>query len=60
MKFDSISTNPALMDFSQFFYDMVIYIMYKRWVLKNHPLSMDEAIALTARLLKDGVPPLKK
>lgn len=60
MKLDSVDTNPALMDFLHYFYDMAIYIMYKRWVLKNHPLSMDEAIALTARLLKDGMPPLKK
>ena len=60
MDFNSVSTNPALMDFLQYYYDMGVYIMYKRWVLKNHPLPMDEIIALTAKLLKNGVPPLKK
>ena len=57
---EGIDEKGPIMDFLSYYYDMTIYIMYKRWVLKKRPIPMDEAVALTARLLKDGIPPLKK
>lgn len=57
---EEISSNAAIMDFLSYYYDLTIYIMYKRWVLKNRPVPMDEIVALTAKLLKEGIPPVKK
>ena len=57
---EEISSNAAIMDFLSYYYDLAIYIMYKRWVLKNRPVPMDEIVALTATLLKDGIPEPKK
>ena len=57
---EGINNSPVIGDFLSYYYDMSIYIMFKRWVLKNRPLPMDEIIALTARLIKQGMPPLKK
>ena len=57
---EGIDEKGPIMDFLSYYYDMAIYIMYKRWVLKKRPIPMDEAVALTARLLKDGIPPLEK
>ena len=47
--------NPTVKDFLFHYYDMTIYIMYKRWVTKKYPLSEEEAIALTAHLIKHGI-----
>lgn len=57
---EEISSNAAIMDFLSYYYDLAIYIMYKRWVLKNRPVPMDEIVAFTATLLKDGMPEPKK
>lgn len=57
---EGIDEKGPIMDFLSYYYDMAIYIMYKRWVLKKRPIPMDEAVALTAALLKDGIPEPKK
>ena len=58
--FNSNEYSPAVMDFLFFFYDMNVYVMYKRWVIKNYPIPKEEMIALTAKLIRDGLTPYKK
>ena len=60
MTFYSKDYSPVVMDFLYFFYDMNLYIMYKRWVLKNNPLPKEEMIVLTAKLIRDGLPEKKQ
>ena len=47
-------------DFLFYYYDLTMYTMYKRWVIKKYPLSKEEAITLTANLLRNGVSSLVK
>jgi hypothetical protein len=52
--------NATAKDFLFYYYDLTMYTMYKRWVIKKHPLSREEAITLTANLLRSGVSSLAK
>ena len=52
--------NATAKDFLFYYYDLTMYTMYKRWVIKKYPLSKEEAITLTANLLRNGVSSLVK
>lgn len=45
----------TFVDIIYHYYEMTIYIMYKRWVIKNYPIAKEEMIALTAKLIKQGI-----
>ena len=42
-------------DFLFYYYDLTMYTMYKRWVTKKYPIPKEEAVSLTANLLRNGV-----
>ena len=45
----------TFVDIVYHYYEMTIYIMYKRWVTKNYPIAKEEMIVLTAKLIKQGM-----
>lgn len=51
----TVKLDPVVRDFLLYYYDMTLYIMYKRWVIKKYPIPKEEAIKLTAELIRNGV-----